>query len=162
MCIMPYITCHHFPSAWNLYLYLTNLYVFIPNTDDVIVPNFLPIHYRRCLRCSVGHCCNSWCKEEVVLVLQFILQTIVQLLLHLPLIITFAKKINADWSQRYFESMQIGPFSLRWILLQEVARAVEMTNGFLLPIICYLSLPAYRQFCTEPDPDDLKLSTPKG
>ena len=45
---------------------------------------------------------------------------------------------------------------------QEVARAIEMANGFLLPIVCYLSLPTYRQFCTEPDPDDLKLSTPKG
>ena len=45
---------------------------------------------------------------------------------------------------------------------QEVARATEMANGFLLPIVCYLSLPTYRQFCTEPDPDDLKLSTPKG
>ena len=94
--------------------------------------------------------------------LQFILVTIVQLLLYLPLIITFAKKINPDWSHSFFESIQIGPFNLKWILQQEVARAVEMSNGFLLPIICYLSLPAYRQFCTEPDPDDLKLSTPKG
>lgn len=118
-------------------------------------------YFRRCLRCSVGHCCNSWCKEEVVLVFQFILLTIVQLLLYFPLISTFAKKIHPQ-AYLFFESLQIGPFNLSWIILPEVARAVEMSNGFLLPIICYLSLPAYRKFCTEPDPDDLKLSTPKG
>ena len=120
------------------------------------------IAIRRCLRCSVGHCCNSWCKEEVVLVLQFILQTIVQLMLYVPLIMSFAKKLNSEWSTSFFQVIQIGPFNLSWIFQQEIARAIEMANGFLLPIICYLSLPAYRQFCTEPDPDDLKLSTPKG
>ena len=62
----------------------------------------------------------------------------------------------------FFQVIKIGPFNLSWIFQQEIARAIEMANGFLLPIICYLSLPAYRQFCTEPDPDDLKLSTPKG
>ena len=76
---------------------------------------------------------------------------------------TFAKKLNSDWSHSFFERfLHIGSFNLNWILRHDVARAVEMANGFLLPIICYLSLPAYRQFCTEPDPDDLKLSTPKG
>ena len=75
---------------------------------------------------------------------------------------TFAKKLNSDWSMSFFQVIKIGPFNLSWIFQQEIARAIEMANGFLLPIICYLSLPAYRQFCTEPDPDDLKLSTPKG
>ena len=96
------------------------------------------------------------------MVLQFILQTAVQLLLYLPLVLTFARKLNSDWSISYFEVIQIGSFNLSWIMRQEVARATEMANGFLLPIVCYLSLPTYRQFCTEPDPDDLKLSTPKG
>ena len=62
----------------------------------------------------------------------------------------------------FFQVIKVGPFNLGWIFQQEIARAIEMANGFLLPITCYLSLPAYRQFCTEPDPDDLKLSTPKG
>jgi hypothetical protein len=77
---------------------------------------------------------------------------------------SFAKKINSNWSTSLFQVIQIGPFnmSLSWIFEQEIARAIEMANGFLLPILCYLCLPAYRQFCTEPDPDDLKLSTPKG
>ena len=94
--------------------------------------------------------------------LQCILLTIVQLFIYFPLISTFAKKILPDLAHSFFESVQIGPFNMSWIVRPEVARAIEMSNGFLLPVICYLCLPAYRKFCTEPDPDDLKLSTPKG
>ena len=44
----------------------------------------------------------------------------------------------------------------------ETARAVEMVAvGLALPIAVYMTLPAYRQFCSEPDPDDLKNSAPK-
>ena len=43
-----------------------------------------------------------------------------------------------------------------------VTRAIEITSGFSLPILCYTFLPAYRKFCNDPDPDDLKLSKPKG
>jgi hypothetical protein len=44
----------------------------------------------------------------------------------------------------------------------EIGRGAEMVAGLLLPLLCYLCLPAYRQFCNEPDPDDLRLSCPKG
>ena len=43
-----------------------------------------------------------------------------------------------------------------------ITRAIEMTSGITLPILCYTFLPAYRYFCNEPDPDDLRLSEPKG
>ena len=43
-----------------------------------------------------------------------------------------------------------------------VARAAEVGSGLTLPILCFTCMPAYRKFCNEPDPDDLKLSKPKG
>jgi hypothetical protein len=51
---------------------------------------------------------------------------------------------------------------VRYWVKPEVARAAEMVHGVLLPFLCYLCMPAYRQFCSEPDPDDLRLSSPKG
>ena len=37
-------------------------------------------------------------------------------------------------------------------------RAFEIVlSGLALPFLVYLWLPAYRQFCSEPDPDDLRL-----
>ena len=36
-----------------------------------------------------------------------------------------------------------------------------LVTGLALPILAFLWLPAFRQFATEPDPDDLKLSRPK-
>ena len=44
----------------------------------------------------------------------------------------------------------------------EGSRAAEaLVTGLALPILAFLWLPAFRQFATEPDPDDLKLSRPK-
>ncbi len=45
---------------------------------------------------------------------------------------------------------------------REVARGAEVASGLMLPILCYSFMPAYRKFCDGPDPDDLKLSKPKG
>ena len=42
--------------------------------------------FRRCLHCSSGHCCNSWCKEEFVLIVQFIAFTVIYALMYLPLV----------------------------------------------------------------------------
>ena len=52
-------------------------------------------------------------------------------------------------------------FTIFMSFLVPGTRAIEMTSGVLLPILCYTFLPAYRKFCTDPDPDDLKLSKPK-
>ena len=51
---------------------------------------------------------------------------------------------------------------VRYWVTPEIARGAEMVHGLLLPLLCFLFLPAYRQFCNEPDPDDLRLSSPKG
>ena len=122
---------------------------------------------RRCLRCSSGHCCNSWCKEEYVLASVFIATSLTQLLLYLPLIGSLIRDSfgpeNGDWPPP-FVTTKLGstPLSLEVLTFPETARALEMAvAGLTLPIACYLTLPTYRQFCSEPDPDDLKNSTPK-
>ena len=122
---------------------------------------------RRCLRCSSGHCCNSWCKEEYVLASVFIATSLTQLLLYLPLIGSLIRDSfgpdTGDWPPA-FVMTKLGstPLSLEVLTFPETARALEMAvAGLTLPIACYLTLPTYRQFCSEPDPDDLKNSTPK-
>lgn len=50
--------------------------------------------------------------------------------------------------------------ALEW-LPNYVTRGCEVASGIALPVLCYAFLPAYRKFCNEPDPDDLKLSKPK-
>ena len=122
---------------------------------------------RRCLRCSSGHCCNSWCKEEYVLASVFIATSLTQLLLYLPLIGSLIRDSfgpeTGDWPPP-FVTTKLGstPLSLEVLTFPETARALEMAvAGLTLPIACYLTLPTYRQFCSEPDPDDLKNSTPK-
>ena len=116
---------------------------------------------RRCLQCSSGHCCNSWCKEEFVLVVTFLCVSVSQILLYLPLIGAFMENIEMQWPPTFFKMKLYGNFSLEIFTYPEVARAIELLSGTALPLLCYLALPTYRQFCTKPDPDDLKNSMPK-
>lgn len=112
----------------------------------------LGLFVRRCVHCSSHHCCNSWCKEEFVVVVQFLLSTVTYGAMYLPLVKELANKMH-------FEFWLLN-LILEWVK-PEIARAAEVASGLTLPLLCYLSMPTYRQFCTEPDPDDLKLSTPK-
>nr|XP_040566724.1 uncharacterized protein LOC121116530 isoform X2 [Lepeophtheirus salmonis] len=109
---------------------------------------------RRCLQCSTHHCCNSWCKEEGVIICYFILVSLSQSLYYLPIFEQFANKIEINnFIANYLE---------KWISPQ-IARAVEAgITGGSLPLLCFFFLPTYRQFTTEPDADDLKLSIPDG
>jgi len=41
---------------------------------------------------------------------------------------------------------------VRYWVQPEIARGAEMVCGILLPVLCFVFMPAYRQFCNEPDP----------
>ena len=112
-------------------------------------------YFRRCVHCSCRHCCNSWCKEEFVVVVQFIFLVCVHLIMYLPMLDNLISKLGIQQVKKYLDMV------LPW-LPSYVTRAIEITSGFSLPILCYTFLPAYRKFCNDPDPDDLKLSKPKG
>ena len=109
--------------------------------------------FRRCVHCSCRHCCNSWCKEEFVVVSQFLILVCVQLVNYLPMLQKLTKKLELDF--------WILDLVIPWVPSQ-ISRAIEMSSGISLPILCYTFLPAYRYFCNEPDPDDLRLSEPRG
>jgi len=109
---------------------------------------------RRCVHCSCRHCCNSWCKEEFVVVVQFIFLVCVHLIMYLPMLDNLISKLGIQQVKKYLDLV------MPW-LPSYATRAIEMTSGFSLPILCYTFLPAYRKFCNDPDPDDLKLSKPK-
>ena len=113
----------------------------------------LSFNFRRCVHCSCLHCCNSWCKEEFVVVTEFVFLALVHFVMYLPLLDDLIRKLG----------LHCWPLDLvlPW-LPSHVTRAIEMSSGILLPMLCYTFLPAYRKFCNEPDPDDLKLSKPKG
>ena len=76
---------------------------------------------------------------------------------------TILQRAEEDWPPA-FVTTKLGssPLSLEVLTFPETARALEMAvAGLALPIACYLTLPTYRQFCSEPDPDDLRNSAPK-
>ena len=114
---------------------------------------------RRFIHCSLRHCCNSWCKEEFVIVAEFICLIAVNFLNYIPLLEELVKKL---WQYETLgEEFWILKLLIDWIP-NYVARGAEIASGITLPILCFTFLPAYRKFCNEPDPDDLKLSKPKG
>ena len=115
--------------------------------------NVYYFHYRRCIHCSLRHCCNSWCKEEFVIVAEFLCLVSVNFLNYLPLLQELVKTLQFE-----FEIFNL----LVGLIPNYVARAAEVASGITLPILCFTFMPAYRKFCNEPDPDDLKLSKPKG
>ena len=129
------------------------------NQLHYILSSYINFH-RRCIHCSCRHCCNSWCKEEFVVVIEFLFLSAVHLIMYLPMLEQLTRKLELDLEfgigiSRIFE------WVMPW-LPTHVARGIEMSSGIFLPILCYTFLPAYRKFCNEPDPDDLKLSKPNG
>jgi len=108
---------------------------------------------RRCIYCSFRHCCNSWCKEEFVIVLLFLILTAVHCLMYLPMLRELMGKLNLPYIWMLDSALEYLP--------NYVTRGCEVASGIALPVLCYAFLPAYRKFCNEPDPDDLKLSKPK-
>ncbi len=80
-------------------------------------------------------------------------KTLTILAMYLPMIQQLATKLGLEnW---------VLDLVIEWVP-REVARGAEMASGILLPIFCYTFMPAYRKFCNGPDPDDLKLSKPRG
>jgi len=101
---------------------------------------------RRCISCSGGTCVSSFCKEEMSLALLTLPYIASYLAMYLPLLDHYLDKLNMSQTG-------IQPY-----LTPEIARAMEMGMGLLLPIVVYSLLPGYRKFSSEPDDSDLKRS----
>lgn len=86
------------------------------------------------------------------MVIEFLILVVIHLGMYLPMLFQLLDKVG-------IKCMPLD-FLLTWIPVH-VARGAEVASGIALPILCFTFMPAYRKFCNEPDPDDLKLSKPK-
>jgi len=101
---------------------------------------------RRCISCSSGVCVSSFCKEEMSLAFLSLPYIAAYLAMYLPLL------------DHYLNKLDLPQTGLQPYLTPEIARAVEMVMGLLLPGVVYSILPGYRRFTTEPDASDLRRS----
>ena len=53
-------------------------------------------NYRRCIQCSSLHCCNSWCKEEAVVVCLYLALTASQAPSYLAVLADLADRLGID------------------------------------------------------------------
>ena len=51
---------------------------------------------RRCIQCSGNHCCNSWCKEESVLLQLYVLLSVSQAPTFIPTLNNLCQKLSMD------------------------------------------------------------------
>ena len=58
----------------------------------------------------------------------------------------------------YLHKLDLPQTGLQPYLTPEIARAMEMVMGLLLPIVVYSVLPGYRRFTSDPDASDLRRS----
>eukprot|EP00092_Neocalanus_flemingeri_P021172 GFUD01022946.1.p1 GENE.GFUD01022946.1~~GFUD01022946.1.p1 ORF type:complete len:375 (-),score=85.63 GFUD01022946.1:119-1243(-) len=101
---------------------------------------------RRCISCSGGTCVSSFCKEEMSLALLTLPYLAAYLAMYLPLL------------DHYLQKLDLPQTGLQPYITPEIARAVEMVLGLLLPVVVYSVLPGYRRFSSEPDASDLRRS----
>eukprot|EP00092_Neocalanus_flemingeri_P031599 GFUD01034317.1.p1 GENE.GFUD01034317.1~~GFUD01034317.1.p1 ORF type:complete len:375 (-),score=78.36 GFUD01034317.1:135-1259(-) len=101
---------------------------------------------RRCISCSGGTCVSSFCKEEMSLALLTLPYLAAYLAMYLPLL------------DHYLQKLDLPQTGVQPYITPEIARAVEMVLGLLLPVVVYSVLPGYRRFSSEPDASDLRRS----
>jgi len=115
----------------------------------IVFALMIGLSIRRCISCSGGTCVSSFCKEEMSLALLTLPYIASYLAMYLPLLDHYLDKLNMSQTG-------IQPY-----LTPEIARAMEMGMGLLLPIVVYSLLPGYRKFSSEPDDSDLKKNKKK-
>jgi hypothetical protein len=113
----------------------------------IVIFLMIGLSIRRCISCSGGPCVSSFCKEEIVLAFLTLPYIPAYLAMYLPLL------------DSYLQRLGIGQTHLQEFLTPEVARAVEMVTGLVLPILVFIMLPAYRRFESQPDGSDQRWNS---
>ena len=111
---------------------------------SIVVCLVLGLSIRRCISCSGGTCVSSFCKEEMCLALLTLPYLASYLAIYLPII------------DHYLDKLDMPITGIQAVITPEIARAMEMLLGLLLPAIMYSVLGGYRQFCSQPDTSDLR------
>ena len=112
---------------------------------SIVVCLVVGLSIRRCISCSGGTCLSSFCKEEMCLALVTLPYLASYLAIYLPIL------------DHYLGKLDMPGTGMQTVITPEIARAVEMLFGLILPATLYSVLPGYRKFSSEPDPSDLKL-----
>ena len=87
---------------------------------------------------------SSFCKEEMCLALVTLPYLASYLAIYLPIL------------DHYLGKLDMPGTGMQTVITPEIARAVEMLFGLILPAIVYSVLPGYRKFCSQPDTSDLR------
>eukprot|EP00092_Neocalanus_flemingeri_P064416 GFUD01078171.1.p1 GENE.GFUD01078171.1~~GFUD01078171.1.p1 ORF type:complete len:375 (-),score=86.46 GFUD01078171.1:157-1281(-) len=112
----------------------------------IVISLMIGLSIRRCISCSGGTCVSSFCKEEMSLALLTLPYLAAYLAMYLPLL------------DHYLQKLDLPQTGLQPYITPEIARAVEMVLGLLLPVVVYSVLPGYSRFSSEPDASDLRRS----
>jgi len=111
---------------------------------SIVVCLVVGLSIRRCISCSGGTCVSSFCKEEMCLALVTLPYIASYLAIYLPIL------------DHYLGKLDMPDTGMQTVITPEIARAVEMLFGLILPATVYSVLGGYRKFCSHPDTSDLK------
>ena len=110
----------------------------------LIVCLVIGLSIRRCVSCYSTTCVSSFCKEELLLALLTLPTTTAQFLTYLPIL---------DTSLTQLELPVTG---LASVITPTLARLVEMLSSGALPLLVFILLPAYSNWSSQPDNDDIR------
>ena len=96
------------------------------------------------MSCYSATCVSSFCKEELLLSLVTIPITAAQLLTYLPLLDT------------HLTQLQLPVTGLATLISPTLARMIEMLTSGVLPLLVFVLLPAYSNWSSQPDNDDIR------
>jgi len=111
---------------------------------SIVVCLMVGLSIRRCISCSGGTCVSSFCKEEMCLALVTLPYLASYLAIYLPIL------------DHYLGKLDMPGTGMQTVITPEIARAVEMLFGLILPATVYSVLGGYRKFCSQPDTSDLR------
>jgi len=132
------------PANINYQTSIATLSYCLPILTLVIL--IIALGIRRCLSCTGGECISSFCKEEIFLGMITLPYALINVAKLLPLVNTHLTRIGMPGLQ----GMEY--------LDPAIVRAVEGGCGVIFPVLLYCLLPAYRNFSSEPDSNDLYQS----
>jgi len=110
----------------------------------IIVCLVIGLSVRRCVSCYSTTCVSSFCKEELMLSLLTLPVMAAQFLLYLPVLDT------------HLSQLELPVTGLGDIVSPTMTRMVEMLTSGALPLLVFILLPAYSNWSSQPDNDDIR------
>jgi len=110
----------------------------------LIVCLVIGLSVRRCVSCYSTTCVSSFCKEELLLSLLTLPTAAAHLLLYIPV-------LDANLVMVGFPAT-----GLATIITPTLARLIEMLTAGALPLLAFILLPAFSNWSSRPDTDDIR------